>query len=1038
MKTKTLLLYLIFLSVTGAAQTPELMVNSGHSEYINSVSFSPDGKTLMSASIDKTIKLWDIKSGCEIRTFIGNSLNVEFVFSSDGDQMASIENDKLIKVWDVTSGKELMSFSGHTDRINSIVFSVDGKTIASASDDKTLRVWDINTGKVALVISKFTNAVENVAISPDNKYIASSSNGYIKFWDFNSGQEIRSIYISSKQIGFTKDGTKLFYIEDGTLKYLEILSGNITVPIVAKNCIYITENGKYAWVPREKDVTVFEVNTQKEINTINCEIEKIMVVSPDGHYLATTSWDKSIKLWDVASGKLVKTLKGNSSAVKNVDFTADMKHIISGSSDSIIRFLDINSSMNIKTFFGQDNWGFPLDISPDGRSMVCITKERTIVIKDISTSQVIKTLGACDEVFSLKYSNDGRSVICACDNGDISLWSVDSGALLQSFKGYRSADVSSDSRYIVSKINREALVVRDVNSGKEVLKVSDNKEIKDWGIFTLSFSHDGGYIAGGSFSKNVYLWQTNITDNFKHAPSKVFKTLVGHTKRVTSVDFSPSGEYLVSGGDDNNIKLWNVATGVEIATLKGHTNSVRSVRFSPDGNFIISGSEDYSIRIWDVKRQVEVIKFYYFGKADWVVVTPDGRFDGSQDGMKQLHYVKGMDVIPLESRFEQFYTPGLLAQVLGGAVISKPNIELSQMSLPPEVKILTPENNSSVSTSSITVTVQATDKGGGVDEIRLYHNGKLLDGTQRGFKATGQNKEFVISLTDGENRIKATAYNTQRTEAIPCEIIVNYKTPQPVKPNMYILAIGINNYLNPKYNLNFAKNDADAFVQSLKTGAEPIFGKVEVTLLSDASATRAGIMDAIERIRSSAKTEDVFVFYYAGHGVMSTGSETEKSIFYLVPHDVTKMYEADDMLKKSGISATEIGEFSKNIKAQKQLFVLDACQSGGAMQTLAMRGAAEEKSIAQLARSTGTYFIAASGTEQFATEVAELGHGIFTYAIIEAIKGACQSQDGRITVNLLKSCIETNVPELSKKYKGQPQFPTGYGFGQDFPIVIVK
>jgi uncharacterized caspase-like protein len=268
--------------------------------------------------------------------------------------------------------------------------------------------------------------------------------------------------------------------------------------------------------------------------------------------------------------------------------------------------------------------------------------------------------------------------------------------------------------------------------------------------------------------------------------------------------------------------------------------------------------------------------------------------------------------------------------------------------------------------------------------------------------------------------------------------VVNYKAPQQVKPNMHILAVGINTYLNPKYNLNYAKNDADAFVKSLSTGASSLFGKVEVTSINDANATKTGIVAAFDRIKANAKAEDVFVFYYAGHGVMSAGTDAEKPLFYLVPHDVTKMYEADEMLKKLGISANEIGEFSKNIKAQKQLFVIDACQSGGAMQTLAMRGAAEEKAIAQLARSTGTYFIAASGTEQFATEVSDLGHGVFTYAVIEALKGSCKSQDGRVTVNLLKSCVEDLVPELSKKHKGQPQFPTGYGFGMDFPIVIVK
>ncbi|KAB2870876.1 MAG: hypothetical protein F9K37_04780, partial [Bacteroidales bacterium] len=473
------------------------------------------------------------------------------------------------------------------------------------------------------------------------------------------------------------------------------------------------------------------------------------------------------------------------------------------------------------------------------------------------------------------------------------------------------------------------------------------------------------------------------------------------------------------------------------ATLPGEHNS-KGVFFSTSSDRIYTVTESGQISIWDAKSLNKIGTIYSIWGKSWVVSTPNGYFDGNQEGVSRLHFVRGMNIIPLESFYEQYYSPNILAQVLSGERTINSEVSISNLSLPPKVQIITPENRVTLTNESVTVTVMVTDQGGGVDEIRLYHNGKMLEGTPRGFKVTGMNKEFTISLIPGENHIKVTAFNSQRTESIPDEIVLTYKAPQQVKPNMYILAIGINSYLNPKYSLNFAKNDAEAFVQSLKTGATPIFGNVNVTSISDVNATKEVILSAIDKIKSQSKPEDVFVFYYAGHGVMSTGSEDEKSMFFLVPYDVTKMYEADDMLKRLGISANEIGEFSKNIKAQKQLFVIDACQSGGAMQTLAMRGAAEEKAIAQLARSTGTYFIAASGSEQFATEVKELGHGVFTYSVIEALRGSCKSKDGKVTVNLLKGCVEDLVPELSKKYKGQPQFPTGYGFGQDFPIVIVK
>ena len=127
------------------------------------------------------------------------------------------------------------------------------------------------------------------------------------------------------------------------------------------------------------------------------------------------------------------------------------------------------------------------------------------------------------------------------------------------------------------------------------------------------------------------------------------------------------------------------------------------------------------------------------------------------------------------------------------------------------------------------------------------------------------------------------------------------------------------------------------------------------------------------------------------------------------------------------------------ISAEKQLFILDACHSGGALESFATRGDGREKALAQLARSTGTFFLTASQDAQYANEVGNLKHGLFTYALLEILKGEVgDNGDMKITINEIKSYVEDRVPELSEQFRGSPQYPTSYSFGQDFPIVILK
>jgi len=127
----------------------------------------------------------------------------------------------------------------------------------------------------------------------------------------------------------------------------------------------------------------------------------------------------------------------------------------------------------------------------------------------------------------------------------------------------------------------------------------------------------------------------------------------------------------------------------------------------------------------------------------------------------------------------------------------------------------------------------------------------------------------------------------------------------------------------------------------------------------------------------------------------------------------------------------------KHIKALKQLIVMDACQSGGSVELLATRGGSTEKAIAQLSRSAGIHVIAAASSEQFATEFASLGHGLFTHVLLKALQGEADGapRDGKVTIYELKSYIDDQVPEMTRKLKGNPQYPYTFSRGHDFPVV---
>lgn len=294
---------------------------------------------------------------------------------------------------------------------------------------------------------------------------------------------------------------------------------------------------------------------------------------------------------------------------------------------------------------------------------------------------------------------------------------------------------------------------------------------------------------------------------------------------------------------------------------------------------------------------------------------------------------------------------------------------------------------------------------------------------------------FAFAQLPGAVESKSTAFTTAGKEADGIAGLSDGKVS--AKARLFILAVGINAYKNPRYTLKYGRPDAEAFVQAVESHGARVFGKISKQTIYDARATRGAIEAAFRRIISEALPDDVFVFYYAGHGVMSKGGGTRKPEFYLAPTDVTKLYGDDEMLAERGISARMLKDLSARVRAQKQLIVLDSCNSGGVLEAFEKPGTQEAKGCN--ARETGITVLAAAGPSQPATEFRELGHGVFTYALLKGLSGEADdgtSPDGKITVKKLVSYINTKVPELIKQYRGKAQNPNCFARGQDFQLGI--
>jgi type II secretory pathway predicted ATPase ExeA len=300
---------------------------------------------------------------------------------------------------------------------------------------------------------------------------------------------------------------------------------------------------------------------------------------------------------------LDRTLKGHSSWVTAVAFSADGRRLASGSWDQTVKFWDVATGQGLATIDSEVKGIEALAFSHDGHLLAAESSTNTVALLDATTGRPIRTLpggeplGVLDAttwVYSIAFSPDSRWLAAGVDNKTVRLWEATTGRPVRDLAGLRRPVIciafSPDGRWLASGRDDKTVGIWEAATGQEVRTLSGHT--KD--VYAVAFSPNGRWLASASGDKSVKLWDVST--------GREVHTLAGHWKAVTSLAFSPDGRWLASGSWDKTIKIWDVETGNEVQTLSGHTHHVYTIAVDSSGRWLASGSEDGTIKLWRLRR----------------------------------------------------------------------------------------------------------------------------------------------------------------------------------------------------------------------------------------------------------------------------------------------------------------------------------------------------------------------------------------------------------------------------------------------------
>lgn len=1011
----------------------------GSSQGVTALTLSPDGTVLITGDVTGLIRTWETETG-ELRLEIAGhrSMVSSLQVYENGTRLASGSWDATARVWEMGTGAPLMSLEGHRGIVTSIAVFPDGRRLATASmdpfgsdegaptgtteePDHTVRLWDLREGTQLHVLGGIDEGVASVDVSPDGRQVAAGSGtGTIILWDAETGARIRE------------------WVHSG-----QVING---VRFAPHGRWLITSEG-FARIPTE--ITIWDLDRAVALRSFGSRALPVydVAVSGDGRHLATSSFDGTPVLWDLALHRRIPEVGWPRDAGTIHDLPVGER-------------AELLSLLSTSKAWTDDSGIDTLAFTPGGSTLLTSRRyQKRIVEFSASSGEQVHML-ELDLVADAIAPVPGTDLLVTSDvKAGTVLWNLRSGERVREVLADSSSNMQPD-------LPGRALLF-DSTFGVGLADLRGERSVREYNLGfggdrpsnlsnpflggrdpTLApvFSLGGDHVIAAGYS-GVWIWDRDS--------GELVWTFGGPGWNVNEAALSPCGCKLLVSGTDTPPTLYDLRSGRALARLALPADVARAVAFSTDGRDAYVGLDDGSTRVWDVERGELLATMLFDGPMDWAVVTPDGYYMASKGQLSNVHFVRGLQPFTFDQFDLRLNRPDLVLSRLGRASpavvdayhaayrarlrrVGLTEERLGEEIALPQVEILSDDIPLLATGSFLTLRVRAQDERLPLDRLDVTINAVPVFG-RSGIPLDGEaeaERSFEVELGSGHNTIAVTALNQAGIRSLSEIVEVDLESgPDPGR--LVLLAVGVSDYADDTFDLTYAAKDARD-VGDLLRGEGSRYGSVEVQLVLDDSATRENIL-AVRRDLEATSIEDTVVVYLAGHGLL--GSDFS---YYFATHDIDFDHPED-----RGLAYGEIEALLDGIPARRRLLLMDTCHAGeldpeqaakiadaaidagsSEVRARAVRGARVHRTgevmaltdsfglmqelFADLQTATGTHVIAAAGGIEVSLESDRWRNGVFTHAVLRGLEGEADLDgDGAIRVSELRDHVRRVVAELT-------------------------
>lgn len=1054
---------------TALAQKPDVVLTTGHTDQVNCMDINAEGTILSTGGNDKLIKLWDMATGKEIRTFSGNDGRIEYVkFSPDGKYLGAMLYSNQLKFWEVKTGKLLRTIE-NTSVHDIFDYYPSGESVIYQTDGSKVKITNFVSGSDEKELS--IEYATRIRLHPDNKRLfAYTLKGEIKSYSLPDGQELGKLSIYSGET-VPQISSKMEFSHDG--KYLAVPFFNNTIHIidVAANKEYAvfkdhqagsnvisdikfkeTEN-KLISVDAIKNIFVFDIASRKKILAVsNTMFSPVCVeVHPKQDYYLVNDM-KKVDYCKFSTGEIVREYQNKANRLLNMSYDQQGKYLATAGDDISIKLWNLKENKIERVIPGF----FPLVFTGDGKKLITMYNTIGLAIWNPETGEKLQDLNTEFELIqNLSVSADGRYLAGGGFMSVVKIWDLETGKLVKKFTGHAggiyATAFSPDGKYLASCGLDQTIKIWEVSSGKEVKTLEGHTIV----VSDVQFTKDGKWLISAAWDKTLKIWDTQSWT--------LNKTLEGHVNIITDLDISDDGKYLASASGnnvvspaDNSVRIWDLASGKQLCKLDNPTGQLNKVIFDKGTDLLYTCGEDGIAKVWNYKDCKEVAGLIAANGSDYMMYTPDNYYICSRGALEAVSFRVDDLIYPFEQFDIKLNRPDIVAQRIGKTPqnlvnaytyvykrrLKKMNFTEEQLSSDfhlPKVTLASENIPLITKESKLKFKVNAYDSKYKIDRIQVYIDNVPVFGMNgidvKKYNSGNIDYEIETGLIAGNNKIQFSCINDKGVESLSETFQLIRESGEAANGDLYVITIGASEYKDSRYNLKYAAKDAEDVMSRLVT-TRSLYKNVYSKTLKNADVTRENVA-ALNEFLKSTKTDDAVIVFIAGHGVLD-----DKLDYYYCTYDMNFENPSE-----RGIAYDELENLFNGLKALKKLLFMDTCHSGeldkdevqkkktaevevGGVSFRAIGEAVENKNafgfensiqltenlFSNIKKGTGTTVISSAGGVEYAMESDQWKNGLFTYCLLNGLtnKLADANGNGQIVVSEVQKYVAAEVKKLSK------------------------